>query len=93
MGGMALGELNMNGKSIIDCMFTFDLTITNMCFRKIKKHLIIYKSGISCSQIKKNLTMKSNKNTCLHYKVLPRESLTIQHRLLATNVWLRGERR
>jgi len=27
MGGMTLGELNANGKSIIDCMFAFDLTI------------------------------------------------------------------
>jgi len=32
------------------------------------------------------LYMKSNIKICLDYKVLPRESLTIQHILLLTNV-------
>ena len=44
-------ELNVNGKSIVDCMLTFDLTIVNMCFRKIKKHFITYLSEMSCSQM------------------------------------------
>lgn len=36
---------------ILDFSLAFDLTITNMCFRKRDVHLITYKSGVPCSQI------------------------------------------
>lgn len=50
-GGLGIGEVNDEGKSILDFSSAFDLTIANMCFRKCEEHLINYKSEVTCSQI------------------------------------------
>ena len=85
-GGYGLGEINAEGKSILDFSPAFDLTIGNTCFRKREEHLITYKSGVSCSQIDFFLIRKSDRKICLDCKVIPRESLTIQHRVMVIDV-------
>jgi len=80
-GGYSFGEINAEDKSILDFSSAFDLTIANRYFRKREEHLITYKSGVSCSQIDFFLIRKSNRKICLDCKVIPRESLTTQHRV------------
>jgi len=94
-GGYGLGEINAEGKSILDFSSAFDLTIANTCFRKREEHLITYKSGVSCSQINFFLIRKSDRKICLDCKVIPGESLTIQHRVMVMDVRVkrRAERR
>jgi len=46
--GYDLGEINAEGKSILDFSSTFDLTLANTFFRKREERLIAYKSGVSC---------------------------------------------
>jgi len=90
-GGYGLGEINAEGKSILDFSSAFDLTIANTCFRKTEEHLVTYKSGVSCSQIYFFLIRKFDRKICLDCKVIPGESLTTQHRVAVMDV--RAKRR
>ena len=84
--GYGLGEIHAEGKSIVDFSSAFDLIIANTCFRKKDEHFITYKSGVSCSQIDFFLFRNSDRKICLDCKVIPRESLTSQHRVMVMDV-------
>ncbi|KAH1256215.1 LINE-1 retrotransposable element ORF2 protein [Glycine max] len=84
-GGFGLGEMNGEGKSILEFSEALDLSIANTWFKKREDHLITYKSGGTCSQIDFFLIRKY----CLNCKVIPGESLTTQHRVLVMDVRIR----
>ncbi|KAL5153310.1 Craniofacial development protein 2 [Glycine soja] len=88
-GGFGLGEMNGEGKSILEFSEALDLSIANTWFKKREEHLITYKSGGTCSQIDFFLIRKSDRKYCLNCKVIPGESLTTQHRVLVMNVRIR----
>ncbi|KAL5172704.1 Craniofacial development protein 2 [Glycine soja] len=88
-GGFGLGEMNGEGKSILEFSEALDLSIANTWFKKREEHLITYKSGGTCSQIDFFLIRKSDRKYCLNYKVIPGESLTTQHRVLVMDVRIR----
>ncbi|KAL5153826.1 LINE-1 retrotransposable element ORF2 protein [Glycine soja] len=81
-GGFGLGEMNGEGKSILEFSEALDLSIANTWFKKREEHLITYKSRGTCSQIDFFLIRKSDRKYCLNCKVIPGESLTTQHRVL-----------
>ncbi|KAL5131500.1 LINE-1 retrotransposable element ORF2 protein [Glycine soja] len=88
-GGFGLGEMNGEGKSILEFSEALDLSIANTWFKKREEHLITYKSGGTCSQIDFFLIRKSDRKYCLNCKVIPGESLTTQHRVLVMDVRIR----
>ncbi|RZB42550.1 Craniofacial development protein 2 [Glycine soja] len=88
-GGFGLGEMNGEGKSILEFLEALDLSIANTWFKKRAEHLITYKSGGTCSQIDFFLIRKSDRKYCLNCKVIPGESLTTQHRVLVMDVRIR----
>ncbi|KAL5193398.1 Craniofacial development protein 2 [Glycine soja] len=88
-GGFGLGEMNGEGKSILEFSEALDLSIANTWFKKREEHLITYKSGGICSQIDFFLIRKSDRKYCLNCKVIPGESLTTQHRVLVMDVRIR----
>ncbi|KAH1262945.1 Phosphoinositide phospholipase C 6 [Glycine max] len=88
-GGFGLGEMNEEGKSILEFSEALDLSIANTWFKKREEHLITYKSGGTCSQIDFFLIRKSDRKYCLNCKVIPGESLTTQHRVLVMDVRIR----
>ncbi len=90
-GGFGIGEVNAEGKSILDFSAAFDLTITNTCFKKREEHLITYKSGATHSQIDFFLIRKADRKICMDCKVIPGESLTTQHRVLVMDVRVKGK--
>ena len=47
--GYGLGEINVEGKSILDFSLALDLTKANTCFGKRDEHLSTYKIEVSCS--------------------------------------------
>ena len=87
--GFGLGEMNGEGKSILEFSEALDLSIANTWFKKREEHLITYKSGGTCSQIDFFLIRKSDRKYCLNCKVIPGESLTTQHRVLVMDVRIR----
>ncbi|KAH1193556.1 Craniofacial development protein 2 [Glycine max] len=88
-GGFGLGEMNGEGKSILEFSEALDLSIANTWFKKREEHLITYKGGGTCSQIDFFLIRKSDRKYCLNCKVIPGESLTTQHRVLVMDVRIR----
>jgi hypothetical protein len=50
----------VEGKSNLDFMYAFDLTIANRCFRKRDEHFNTYKCGATCSWIDFFLIKKSD---------------------------------
>ncbi|KAH1221829.1 Craniofacial development protein 2 [Glycine soja] len=88
-GGFGLGEMNGEGKSILEFSEALDLSIANTWFKKREEYLITYKSGGTCSQIDFFLIRKSDRKYCLNCKVIPGESLTTQHRVLVMDVRIR----
>ncbi|KAH1202974.1 LINE-1 retrotransposable element ORF2 protein [Glycine max] len=88
-GGFGLGEMNGEGKSILEFSEALDLSIANTWFKKREEHLITYKSGGTCSQIDFFLIRKSDRKYCLNCKVILGESLTTQHRVLVMDVSIR----
>ncbi|KAH1194138.1 Craniofacial development protein 2 [Glycine max] len=88
-GGFGIGEMNGEGKSILEFSEALDLSIANTWFKKREEHLITYKSGGTCSQIDFFLIRKSDRKYCLNCKVIPGESLTTQHRVLVMDVRIR----
>ncbi|KAH1214992.1 Craniofacial development protein 2 [Glycine max] len=88
-GGFGLGEMNGEGKSILEFSEALDLSIANTWFKKREEHLITYKSGGTCSQIDFFLIRESDRKYCLNCKVIPGESLTTQHRVLVMDVRIR----
>ncbi|KAL5146330.1 Craniofacial development protein 2 [Glycine soja] len=87
--GFGLGEMNGEGKSILEFSKALNLSIANTWFKKRAEHLITYKSGGTCSQIDFFLIRKSDRKYCLNCKVIPGESLTTQHRVLVMDVRIR----
>lgn len=81
-----LGEINTEGKTILEFSSAFDLTIANTWFRKRDEHLITYNSGVTCSKIDSFFIRKSYRNTFLDIEVIMGESLTTQHRLLVMDL-------
>ncbi|KAH1196522.1 Glutathione hydrolase 1 [Glycine max] len=87
--GFGLGEMNGEGKSILEFSEALDLSIANTWFKKREEHLITYKSGGTCSQIDFFLIRKSDRKYCLNCKVIPGESLTTQHGVLVMDLRIR----
>ncbi|KAH1262515.1 Craniofacial development protein 2 [Glycine max] len=72
-GGFGLGEMNGEGKSILEFSEALDLSIANtwniLSLKKVEGH--------------------SDRKYCLNCKVIPGESLTTQHRVLVMDVRIR----
>ena len=91
-GGFGFGELNDEGKTIIDFSLAYNLRIVNTCFRKRDEHLITYKSGTHRSQIDFFLARNQDRRLCTNCKVIPGHGVTTQHRLLVLDVQIKGIR-
>ena len=80
-GGFGFGDLNDEGKSILDFSMAYDFRIVNTCFKKKEEHLITYKSGATRSQIDFFLARNTDKRNYKDCKVIPGKSLTTQKRV------------
>lgn len=63
----------------------YDLFVVNSCFRKRASHLVTFQSGPHCSQIDFILARRDDRHACLDCKVIPRECVVPQHRLVVAN--------
>ena len=92
-GGYGFGEINNEGKSIIDFVMAYGLIIINTRFKKRDKHLITYKNVTSSTQIDYFLMRQEDWLCCRDCKVILRECLTTQHGLLVLDVQVRNLKR
>ena len=89
MEDLIFGERNEPGNSILNFVLSCDLILANTWFRKRESHLITFRSGSCASQIDFFLTRKVDRGCCMDCKVIPGESVAIQHRLLILDVRIR----
>jgi len=90
-GDFGFDKVNVEGKPTLDFALTFNLNITNRCFKKRTKHLIMYKSWTTCSQINFFLVRRSDRALCTNCKVIRGESFTTQHRVLVMDVFVKNK--
>lgn len=74
--GFGLWKVTAEGKFILEFSSTVNLTIANSWFRKRDEISIIFKSGVTFSQMNFFLIRKSDMEIFLKYKLISRESLT-----------------
>ncbi|XP_043717506.1 uncharacterized protein LOC122665422 [Telopea speciosissima] len=87
-GEYGVGERNEEGISVLDFAIAFDMCIVNTFFKKREEHLVTYKSGQHASQIDFFLTRRFDRLLYKDCKVIPRESLTAQHRVVVLDMYL-----
>jgi len=87
------GEINNEGKYILDFAMAYGLIIINTRFKKWDEHLITYKNVVSSTQIDYFLMRQEDRLSCKDYKVMPGECLSTQHRLLILDVRVRNWKR
>jgi hypothetical protein len=84
-GGFRYGSRNQEGEGILNFALAYDLIVVNILFRKRVSHLITFSSGQHYSQIDFILTRRENRHACLDYKVIPRECVVPQHKLVVAD--------
>ena len=92
-GSHGFGDRNDPGEAILDFAVAYDLIVANTFFRKRDEHLITFKSGPNVSQIDFFLMKRIDRLTCKDCKVIPGESITLQHRLLVLDMAMKKQLR
>ena len=87
------GDFNALGVSLLDFLVAFNLLVVNLWFEKKDDHLVTFRSTVAKTQIDYFLFRRTEHRFCRYCKVLPREGLTTQHRLLVLDAKLEGWRR
>jgi hypothetical protein len=85
-GGFEYGSRNQEGEVILNFVLAYDLIVANTLFRKKVSHLVTFSSGQHCSQIDFILTRREDMHDCLDSKVIPRECVVPQHKLVVADV-------
>ena len=81
-GGWGIGERSGDGERVIDFALGSDLTIANTFFQKMPQQYITYKSEPRGSQIDFLLCRRDHLGEVENCKVVNRESVSAQHRLV-----------
>ncbi|XP_070018357.1 uncharacterized protein [Nicotiana sylvestris] len=85
-GGFGFGERNRAGILLLDFAKAFDLVIANSSFPKREEHLVTYQSSVAKTQIDYLLLRRCDRRLCEDCKVIPGETLAMQHRLLVMDI-------
>jgi hypothetical protein len=90
-GGFRYGSMNQEGEGILNFILAYDLIVANTLFRKRVSHLVTFISGQHFSQIDFILVRRENRHACLDCKVVPRECVVPQHKLVVADFrfWVR----
>ncbi|XP_070015550.1 uncharacterized protein [Nicotiana sylvestris] len=78
---------------LLDFAKAFGLVIANSRFPKRNEHLVTFQNAVAKTQIDYLLLRRCDNGLCKDYKVIPRETLATQHRLLVIDVGSRLKRR
>ena len=81
-GGHSYGNLNDEGRAVLQCAQMYDLAICNTFFQKKDEHMITYRSGTRQSTIDYILVRRQNLRFVKDCKVIPGEAVATQHRPL-----------
>jgi hypothetical protein len=90
-GGLGYGIRNHEGEDVLSFALSYDMIVTNTLFKKRESHLVTFSSGQHYSQIDFILSRRENRGMCPDCKVIPRESVIHQHKLVVADFhfWIR----
>jgi hypothetical protein len=88
-GGFRYGSRNQEGEGILNFALAYDLIVANTLFRKRVSHLVTFSSGQHCSQIDFILARREDRHACLDCKVIPKECVVPQHKLVVADFCFR----
>jgi hypothetical protein len=86
-GGFGYGSKNQEG-GILNIALAYDLIVANTLFRKKVSHLVTFSNGQHCNQINFILARREDRHACLDCKVIPRECVVPQHKLVVADFFL-----
>jgi hypothetical protein len=84
-GGFGYGGRNQEGEDVLNIALAYNLLIANTLFRKRESHLVTFQSGQHSSQIDFILARREDRRICLDCKVIPRECIVPQHKLVVAD--------
>jgi tRNA(His) 5'-end guanylyltransferase len=88
-GGFGYSSRNKEGEDVLNFALAYDLLIANTLFRKRESHLVTFHSRQYSSQIDFILARREDRRACLDCKVIPRECVVPQHKLVVVDFWFR----
>jgi hypothetical protein len=80
--GFGYESRNQEGEDILNFALACNLFITNTLFKKRISHLVTFSNDQHCSQIDFILTRREDRHACLDYKVISKECVVPQHKLV-----------
>ena len=81
------GDLNREGRSILEMAQRRELVVCNTWYRKKEEHIITYSSGGRSSQIDYILVNKKEMKNLKNCKVIPGSDVINQHNLVVLDMW------
>jgi hypothetical protein len=84
-GGFRYESRNQEGEGILNFALAYDLIVVNTLFRKKVSHLVTFSSGQHCSQIDFILVRREDRYAYLDCKVIPKECVVPQHKLVVAD--------
>ena len=91
--GHGLGVRNEEGIKIMDCATAYQMRLMNTYFKKRENHLVTYNSGGRRSQIDSIMLRKEYTKKCKNCKVLPKDAIITQHRVLIAELQVKATRK
>ena len=88
-GGHSFGDRNEEGDDVLRFAEAYNLGIVNTFFQKHEEHLITYKSGSRITTIYYILVKRTDLKVAKDCKVIPGESIAMQHRILVMDYKLK----
>jgi hypothetical protein len=89
-GDFGYGSRNQEGEGILNFALAYDLIVANTLFRKSVSYLVTFSSsGQHCSQIDFILAGREDRHACFDCKVIARECVVPQHKLVVADFHFR----
>ncbi|XP_070029870.1 uncharacterized protein [Nicotiana sylvestris] len=85
-GDFGFWERNGGGTLLLEFAKAFDLVIANSSFPKREDHLVTYQSSGEKTQIDYLLLRRCDRRLCKDCKVIPGDTLEMQHRFLVMDI-------
>ncbi|KAK3532736.1 hypothetical protein QTP86_028100 [Hemibagrus guttatus] len=88
MGKFGVKERNLEGQMVVDFAKRMDMAVVNTYFQKREEHRVTYKSGGRRTQVDYILCRRGNLKEISDCKVVVRESVARQHRMVVCRMTL-----
>ncbi|KAI5092868.1 hypothetical protein C0J45_17259 [Silurus meridionalis] len=93
MGRYGLKERNVEGQMVADFAKRMEMAVVNTYFKKKEDHTVTYKSGERSTQVDYVLCRRCNLKEIGDCKVLARDSVARQHRMVVCRMVLEAKKK